>query len=165
MHRQCGSQPALPHRGFWNLWANTPLWLIYSCNSSCSSTACPELHAKELSMSSPNMWHAASALLAIAVPEFECRPAFSTSSVHGAGNAGLEAGHWDALLNMAWCPVLTVCPAEGKQALVCTTALCQLVVTAAQHMLCLLQHLGQCSIGWGWVGGRLQADVAHPLWH
>lgn len=29
------------------------------------------------------------------------------------GNAGLEAGHWDALLNMAWCPVLTVCPAEG----------------------------------------------------
>ena len=49
---------------------------------------------------------------------------FSMSYVCGAGDAGLEASHWDALLNTAWCPVLTVCPEEGKQALVCTTALC-----------------------------------------
>ena len=100
------------------------LWLSYSCDSLCSSSACPELHANELLMSPPRMWHAASTLLATAVPEFVCYPAFSRSSVCCAGNAGLEASHWDALLNMAWCPVLTVCPEEGEHALVCTVALC-----------------------------------------
>ena len=46
--------------------------------------------------------------------EIECCPASSRSCVWGAGDAGLEASHWDALLNMAWCPVLMACPEEGE---------------------------------------------------